>query len=73
MERKNYQTSSAQGQKGRIEQLLQLLQITFDGDLINKAERDALQQMGYCVKSEGFNIITPEGIKLLSNLGLIHP
>ena len=70
MERKNYQTLSAQGQKGRIEQLLQ---ITFDGDLINKPERDALQQMGYCVKSEGFNIITPEGIKLLSNLGLIHP
>ena len=48
----NYQTLSAQGQKGRIEQLLQLLQITFDGDLINKTERDALQQMGYCVKSE---------------------
>ena len=50
MERKNYQTLSAQGQKGRLEQLLQLLQITFDGDLINKTERDA--QMGYCMKSE---------------------
>lgn len=67
----NYQTSSAQDQKGRLEQLLQLLQITFDGDLVNKTERDALLQMGYCIKSEGF--ITPEGIKLLSNLGLIHP
>ena len=69
----NCQTSSAQDQKGRLEQLLQLLQITFDGDLVNKTERDALLQMGYCIKSEGFNIITPEGIKLLSNLGLIHP
>lgn len=69
----NYQTSSAQGQKGRIEQLLQLLSITFDGDLISKTERDALQQMGYCTKSSGFNIITPEGIKLLNDLGLIHP
>lgn len=73
MERRDYQTLSAQGQKGRIEQLLQLLRITFDGDLINKTERDALQQMGYCTKSSGFNIITPEGIKLLNDLGLIHP
>ncbi len=70
---KNYQTQIAEGQKGRLEQLLQLLQITFDGDLINKTDRDALQQMGYCAKSSGFNIITPEGIKLLSDLGFIHP
>ena len=70
---KNYQTPSTEAQKGRLEQLLQLLQITFDGDLINKTERDKLQQMGYCTKSSGFNIITPEGIKLLYDSGLIHP
>ena len=45
---KNYQTPSTEAQKGRLEQLTQLLQITFDGDLINKTERDKLQQMGYC-------------------------
>ena len=70
---KNYQTPSTEAQKGRLEQLTQLLQITFDGDSINKTERDKLQQMGYCAKSSGFNIITPEGIKLLYDLGLIHP
>jgi len=70
---KNYQTSSAEGQKCRLEQLLQLLSITSDGDLINKLETQKLKQMGYCMCSEGFTVISAEGIKLLYDLGLIHP
>jgi len=38
---KNYQTPSTEAQKGRLEQLTQLLEITSDGDLINKTEQDA--------------------------------
>ena len=41
-----YKTDAATNQKGRIEQLLQLLRVTWDGDLVNKVERDILLKTG---------------------------
>jgi len=70
----HYKTSAAYNQKGRIEQLLQLLRVTWDGDLVNKVERDILLKTGMAQRvGEGFNLITPKGIKTLFELGLIHP
>jgi hypothetical protein len=69
-----YKTDAATNQKGRIEQLLQLLRVTWDGDLVNKVERDILLKTGMAQRvGEGFNLITPKGIKTLFELGLIHP
>ena len=69
-----YKTSSAMNQGGRVEQLLQLLQITWDGDIINKTERDILIKLELAyTTSGGFNIITPKGIEYLYELGFIHP
>ncbi len=69
-----YKTSQCDGAKGRIEQLLQLLQLTQDGDLINKAERDELIKKGLATKVDGgWNIITDQGIHMLNAFGYIHP
>jgi hypothetical protein len=70
---KFYQTSSAESKGGRLEQLLQLLRITADGDLISKPDRNKLVELGLSDEMSGFNIITPLGIKYLHDLGLIHP
>lgn len=70
----HYKTSAADNQKGRIEQLLQLLRLTWDGDLVSKTERDVLEKFGLCQSIDGgFNLITPRGVEILSQLGLIHP
>lgn len=69
-----YKTAQCEGQKGRVEQLLQLLRITWDGDVINKMQRDVLLKEGLCIQfGAGWNIITPEGVELLYKLGFIHP
>ncbi len=69
-----YQTENAKTQKGRIEQLLQLVRLTWDGDVINKTERDILMKDGLCARfGAGWNIITEEGVEVLYKLGLIHP
>jgi hypothetical protein len=71
---KFYQTQLAERQSGRIEQLLQLLRLTFDGDIINKTERDVLLKAGLCEKFGcGWNLITSKGVEYLYDLGLIHP
>lgn len=71
---KLYKTSQCENQKGGIEQLLQLLRITWDGDIINKTERDALLKEGLCIQfGAGWNLITPEGADMLYKLGFIHP
>lgn len=69
-----YQTMQAKDQQGRVEQLLQLLRITWDGDIINKTERDILKKEGLCIQfGVGWNLITPEGVEILHKLGFIHP
>ena len=41
---------------------------------MNKTERDILVKLEFAAKTEGgFNIITPNGIKTLYELGFIHP
>lgn len=58
---------------GIREQLVQLLRITYDGDLISKNDRDLLVKSGLAVRIHGYNIISTEGIKYLSNEKIIHP
>lgn len=57
----------------RLEQLKQLLKVTWDGDLISKTDRDKLFQSDYCRKYEGFNYITDKGIRTLVDLGELKP
>jgi predicted transcriptional regulator len=55
-----------------IAQLQQLTSLTWDGDLIGKSYRDELVKSGYAQRfNGGWNIITAEGVKLLSNLQFI--
>ena len=69
-----YKTESAKNQSGRVEQLLQLLRITWDGDLVNKTERDILLSLGLCQSfGAGWNLITESGVRCLYELGFIHP
>ena len=69
-----YKTKIAEGQKGRIEQLLQLLRVVYDGDLIDKGEREMLVKKGLAQKCDGgYNLITSKGLTYLEDLGLIHP
>jgi len=57
----------------RIEQLLQLRKIVWDGDLIGKPNRDALVKAGLAQRAHGYNWITAKGIKYLLDLNLIYP
>lgn len=57
----------------RLEQLVQLLRVTWDGDLISKSDRDELIKVEYCSKCEGWNYITYEGIKALIKIGALKP
>lgn len=57
-----------------ISQLQQLTHLTWDGDLIGKAERDKLIKAGYAQKiPNGWQIITAEGVRVLESLGFINP
>lgn len=67
-----YKTNQAEGAKGNIEQLLQLTQITWDGDVISKSCRDELVKSGLAQRAAGFNFITGKGIQYLLDLGFIH-
>lgn len=55
----------------RLEQLLQLVKVTWDGDLISKSERDCLVKECLATKCRGFNLLTDEGVRILYQLGLI--
>lgn len=55
-----------------LEQLMQLTEITADGDLISKSDRDELVKKELATRSSGFNVITIEGIALLDKLNAIH-
>lgn len=50
------------------DQIMQLLRITWDGDLVSKSDRDELVRRGLAVKTNGgYNILTKEGIEYLHN------
>lgn len=56
------------------EQALQLLQATWDGDLISKAARSALVERGLATRGgNGFNILTASGLDALASSGDLHP
>lgn len=59
-------------ENSRIEQLVQLRTVTWDGDLISKSERDALVKCGYVERCCGYNFINAEGVKVLVNLGALR-
>lgn len=70
---KNQYKNSGQKHTGRIEQLMQLTQITWDGDIISKHERDQLVKSGLAQRMpHGFNVITDKGVEVLYDLGLIN-
>lgn len=52
--------------------LMQLMQVTWDGDLISKSDRTWLVEAGLAARRDGWNMITPMGITYLLDLGLIH-
>ena len=53
-------------------QLMQLMQATADGDLISKSTRDLAVENEMVARGQGFNMITPLGIKYLLALNLLH-
>ena len=57
--------------KGVLEQLVQLTTVTWDGNLLCKEYRNELVKSGHATSYEGYNVITPEGIKLLETLGIM--
>ena len=54
-----------------LEQLFQLIHLTWDGDLISKQWTNKLLARGYINKANGWNIINKKGIVVLTDLGLI--
>ena len=58
--------------KGVLEQLAQLTTVTFDGNLLCKEYRNKLVKSGHAIRYGGYNVITPEGIKLLDALGTME-
>lgn len=56
-----------------LDQLLQLRQVTPDGDIANKTARDALCKKGLAVRVGGLNALSADGIILLDNIGLASP
>lgn len=57
-----------------VAQLQQLTHLTWDGDLISKAERDRLVKAELAQKiPNGWQIITAKGVEYLENLGFINP
>lgn len=56
-----------------MEQLKQLLRVTWDGDLIDKYARKRLVERGYAQQSGGWNFLTKAGVKALVDFGLLKP
>jgi len=55
-----------------LDQLHQLLTVTWDGNLISKTARDELVKNGLASRVQGFNYITEAGIKTLLKLGALR-
>ena len=58
--------------KGRMEQLLQIARgPVWDGNLIDKTATQALTEREYILRVKGWNILSPKGLKVLLDFGLI--
>lgn len=56
-----------------IEQLKQLLTVTWDGNLIGKDYRDDLVRSGLAERGFGYNWLTAKGVEYLTTLRLLVP
>lgn len=54
-----------------LEQLRQLTEATWDGNLISKDATRRLVEHGWADKVEGWNIATKEGLEVLIKLGIL--
>lgn len=61
-----------QNNNGKLEQLKQLVNATWDGDLICKRDTKELREQGFVTSWNGFSVVTKEGLKLLTDLNLMH-
>ncbi len=67
-----YVTPEYKNPSGELDTLLQMLRITWDGDIISKDYRDNWIRKGYAKRIDGFSIITIDGIRYLKSLGAIN-
>ena len=56
-----------------LEQLKQLLTVTWDGNLISKKYRDDLVESGLAERQSGYNFLTAKGVKYLIDLKELKP
>ena len=57
-----------------LEQLRQLLTVTWDGNLISKSRRDTLVKAEMARKVDGgWNMLTAKGVQIAEVFGLIKP
>lgn len=56
---------------GNCEQLTQLTEATWDGNLVSKSARDTLEKLGLVQRVEGWNFITAKGIRWLVTHGVL--
>lgn len=56
-----------------IEQLKQLITVTWDGHIIGKSIRDDLLSSGLAQRTQGYNWLTPKGVEYLVNLRILVP
>lgn len=56
------------------QQLIQLINLTWDGDLISKDDRTELVKLGFVERfNNGWNLITKRGIEHLEQLNILKP
>jgi hypothetical protein len=58
--------------ESEIHQLVQLIVVTWDGNLISKDARNKLIDRGYVQRLEGWNWLTELGVKALVDSGFLH-
>lgn len=58
--------------ESEIQQLCQLIEVTFDGKLLSKDARNKLVGRGYAQKLEGWNWLTETGVKALVDSGFLN-
>ena len=58
--------------KNLLEQLYQLRNLTWDGNLISKGDRDKLFDKGLIIKSSGYQVINEAGISILESLEMLE-
>jgi len=56
-----------------IEQLKQLVKVTYDGDVIGKDIRDDLVRKLLAQRAHGYNWLTQKGVEYLVNLKILVP